>query len=287
MDAAHCINTLETRAGRAAAPLTFDFAILDLAQDEDLLARIYATMAREPLAWVSLFEGTDWQEHWRDGPVLVDARQTPGFQRGMVGRLHESPSGLLLKTPHVMDALRTHLARWIHQAPPGRDGLVRIHEPRMFGPLLCTLASNQQEALLQVASHWHWHDSHTWRTASPAEHAAGAGLPLHPQLQSWQFQAATPYRLAAEAIGHAQHYQRALAHLPDPEAWVLERLQEARNAGFATTRQLERWLRLAIRQGADFHTKAPYSGLLAREELSRNDQLDAMEGAAETYHAPA
>ena len=287
MDAAHFINTLEARAGRARKPERFDFVVLDLAADESLLRRIYQAMGREPLDWVSLFRDTGWQGHWREGPVLVDARQAPVFQRELVASLESRPLGLLLQSDHSPEAIRTHLARWIQTAHTGEGNLVRVHEPRMIGPLLCSMEPAQHQSLLSVASRWHWHDGHFWREAGPAEYDPGQVATTAPVIATQQQEGVLPYRLAAEACGYASHYRQALGSRPKPETWVLERLLEAREAGFAWSNHLERWLRIALRQGEGFQSREPYTDVLAQDELSRNDKLAAMEGATETSHAPA
>lgn len=44
---------------------TVDFAILDLAQDDDLLEWLYSHMQSGEISWESLFIGTSYHPEWR------------------------------------------------------------------------------------------------------------------------------------------------------------------------------------------------------------------------------
>lgn len=288
MDAAHYINTLERIAPQAVAPQAFDFAILDLAGAETLLEQIYSGMTHERLQWWSLFEGTDWQASWAQGPALVDLRHAPDFRTQLQSQLESAPLGLVFESEASTEDLRAHLTSWLceHQLQAGQ--LLRFHDPRMFAPLLCALAEQKRQALLALGSCWYWHDGLSWREASAGAESYGEKgeceqLVVTPQ----EIRDAEPFWLAREACGYADHYAAALASVESPSCWVFDCLQSARNAGFLKAEHMERWLRLAIQHGADFPSSEPFRSTLSREDLSPTERFIAMESKPEKTHANA
>lgn len=285
MDAVDCINTLEHVAPPVSLPDAADFAIVDLAADEECLQCIYDAMIGEPVQWLSLFQNTPWFGQWKQGPALVDLRQAPMFRSALIERMATVASGLLVRTSWSMDDFHAHVSYCMHQSVPVKGHLLRLHEPRWFGPLLCAVGDRQRQAILGAGSHWFWHDSHTWRKAMPDPHDPAPGYRPLPRLSLDRLEATTPYRLAAEARGYRDHYEAVLPQNETPTAWILARLQEAHGAGFRQSCYLERWLRLAIRQGAGFHRRPPYSMFLEDESKTPGYRLSAMEGAMENEHA--
>ncbi|TBW46945.1 DUF4123 domain-containing protein [Marinobacter halodurans] len=286
MDAAKYISTLNQVAPPTHSPDRADFAVVDLAVDSKLLERIYGAMTHEPVQWRSLFEQTSWSTEWRHGPVLVDLRKASEFQKSLADQMTRHSIGLLLRSDWSMDELHAHFVHWIHDGLPVKGSLLRVQEPRKLGALLCVLGDTQRQALLNGASTWFWHDSHTWRTATPEKHEPLTHSSIPPGVSPDQLEAMAPYWLASEAQGCSEHYRESLAHHDAPEHWVLKRLLEGDQAGFKTSSHLERWLRLAILHGAGFHRRAPFAALLDEPQTTSNDRLSAMEGAVENQHAP-
>ncbi|EMP57327.1 hypothetical protein MSNKSG1_01863 [Marinobacter santoriniensis NKSG1] len=285
MDAADCINTLEHVAPPVSLPDAADFAIVDLAADEQSLQCIYDAMIGESIHWLSLFQNTPWFPQWKQGPVLLDLRQAPVFRNALIERMVTVPSGLLVRTNWSMDEFHAHISHCIHDGVPMDGHLLRLHEPRWFGPLLCAVGDRQRQAILAAGTHWFWYDSHTWRTAMPDPHDPAPGERPLPRLSLDRLEATTPYWLAAEARGYRAHYESVLPQDVSATAWILTRLQEAHEAGFRQSDYLERWLRLAIRQGAGFHRRSPYSVFLEDESKTPGYRLSAMEGAMENANA--
>lgn len=285
-DAARFINTLDETAPPSEQPDSADFAILDLAADNDLLRRIYAGMTHEAISWRSLFENTDWFEQWEHGPILVDLRQCPAFRAALFGQMNQLPMGLLLETSWDMDSLHDHISRWIHKGLSNDGQLMRLHEPRMFGPLLCIMDDMQYRALTAAGSRWIWHDTHTWRSTTLDQPQPPAELSDIPRLPESKLEETKPYWLAAEAHGYSTHYRDALPNQTVPTHWVLERLLEGSTHGFHQSSHLERWLRLSIQYDADFHSRAPYKTILSDQHKTLSDRLSAMESASENQHAP-
>lgn len=288
MDAVNYITTLDRIAPGTTEPQEYDFAILDLAGSDELLEQIYSGMTHERLQWWSLFEGTDWQETWARGPILVDLRNAANFRAQLLSQLESTPLGLVFSSKQPVEELRQHLTSWLcdHQARTGQ--LLRFYEPRMFAPLLCALTEQKRQSLLAPGSRWYWHDGYSWREASfidasQSENGDGEHLLVTQQeLRETEF-----FWLAVEARGYADHYAVVLASMESPECWVFDCLQAARNAGFQKTEHMERWLRLAIQRGADFPRSEPFRSTLSREDLTPTERLIAMESKPEKSHANA
>lgn len=286
MDAAHYINTLETRAPRGPKPCDYDFAILDLASSDELLGEIYAGMTSEPIQWWSLFEGTNWQAEWGNGPILVYLSNAPNFRAQLSSRLESSPQGIVFKSDIPVDELRNHLSQWLTESNPGSGQLLRFHEPRMFGPLLCVLADQACEKLLSAGTHWWWHDAHNWRQAMPKDGVSR--LEISPEeilVSQLELQSSELYWLASEACGYAAYYSDSLLESKEPERWVFDTLHTAKNAGFANAELLERWLRMAIQYGKNFYLNEPVHTVFSHEELPTMDRLTAMESLMESVYA--
>lgn len=288
MDAVNYITTLDRIAPGTSEPEEYDFAILDLAGADELLARIYSGMTHERLQWWSLFEGTDWQTSWAQGPVLVDLRNAANFRTQLLSQLESAPLGLVFSSERSVEELRQHLAGWLCDHQAGAGQLLRFHEPRMFAPLLCVLDEKKRHSLLAPGSRWYWHDGYSWREASsidgsPYENGEGEQLLVTQQ----ELQETESFWLAVEARGYADHYAAALSSFESPHCWVFDRLQSARNSGFQKAEHMERWLRLAIQHGAEFSRSEPFRSTLSRDDLTPTERLIAMESTPEKPHANA
>jgi hypothetical protein len=205
-----------------------------LAVDKDLLRVIYEAMAHETVEWQSLFLGGRFQSWWAHGPVLVDVREAPVFQEQLPERLESQPIGVLLRSDLSVDALFSRLVYWTNDALGKEGSVLRFHEPRMFGPLVCALSDGPVEELTGCGSAWYWHDTHSWQSMTPAtaltEDQARVALP--PGMVTRTFiDAARYYRLAADARGYAHYYRGHLPETQDPDNWVLQRLLEGQDAG--------------------------------------------------------
>lgn len=288
MDAAHYITTLECVAPRASAPETYDYAILELAASDNLLEQIYSAMSHERLQWWSLFEGTEWQDAWENGPVLVDLRSAADFRRQLLSQLESAPLGVVFESELTVETLRQNLAARLCGSQAGAGHLLRFYEPRMIAPLLSALVEQKRQALLVPGCRWYWHDGHGWRGAVAIEDGHCGSWESEPMLVTQQeLREAEVYWVAGEACGYADHYAKALTSVESPKHWVFNCLQSAREAGFQKTGHLERWLRLAIQHGADFSRLEPFRSTLSRDDLALTERLTAMESTPEKSHANA
>lgn len=286
MDAAHYINTLKHVAPLAVVPKDYDYAVLDLASSATLLEEIYAGMTDERLQWWSLFEGTSWQSEWSNGPVLVDVRNAANFRAWLTSQLESKSLGIVFKSSRSIDDVRLHLTHWLSESYPETEQILRFYEPRMFAPLLCVLANQRRQKLLSVGTHWHWYDTYNWRQAIPSEEPKSTDNDAEQILvTSQELKGSEPYWLAGEACGYATYYADALTQTESPECWVFDSLYAAKNAGFANADHIERWLRMAIQYGADFHLTEPVHPILSNEGLPAADRLVAMESLLEKAYA--
>lgn len=290
MDTAHYINTLKRLVINTKRPLQFDYAVLDLAADKDLLGVIYEAMTHEVVDWRSLFLGGRFQAWWANGPVLVDVREASAFKEQLLERMENQPIGVLLRSDLCMDTLFPRLVYWTNDALGNEGSVLRFHEPRMFGPLVCGLSDGPVEELTGCGSAWYWHDTHGWQSVIPAKALTEdqAWIELPPGMVTrTSIEAARYYRLAADARGYANYYQGHLPETPDPHHWVLHRLLEGQEAGLKTDSHLERWLRLSIQHGEGFHQRPAFKSLLMQENLTSPEKLIAMESEPEVQHATA
>jgi hypothetical protein len=290
MDTAHYINTLKRLVINTERPIRFDYAVLDLAADKDLLRVIYEAMAHEPVEWQSLFLGGRFQKWWESGPILVDVCEAPAFQEQLLERLENHPIGVLLRSDLSIDTLFPRLVYWTNDALGKEGSLLRFHEPRMFGPLVCGLSDGPVGELTGCGSAWYWHDTHSWQSVTPStvltEDQACVELPPGMVTQAFVDTTAT-YRLAADARGYAHYYRGHLPEAQEPDSWVLQRLLEGQEAGLKADSHLERWLRLSIQHGEGFHQRPAFKSLLMQESLTSPEKLTAMESEPEVQHATA
>ncbi|NVD37171.1 DUF4123 domain-containing protein [Marinobacter lutaoensis] len=289
MDAANCISTLEQRAPEGVRPQVADYALMDLACDDSFMTRLYHAMAKEAIDWWSLFEGTPLQPSWKAGPILLDLRAAPRFQTELLAWAEATPVGVFLASGQPLSEVRKVASRWLTQVAGGSGTLLRYYDPRILAPLLCVLSSEQWAGLLAPADTWHWHDGHRWRHAvGPLQAGTDGAFPTDIQADKVtraQLDNLQHYRLAAEAQALSTYYKTVLPESESPAAWVLERFRDGVALGISGRLALERWLRLAITQGAGFYQDAPFNAIWARNDLTTLEKLTAMERESEAGNA--
>ncbi|WP_288353955.1 DUF4123 domain-containing protein [uncultured Marinobacter sp.] len=276
MDAAYYITTLEEMSPKSDKPQVASYAIIDLAIAHDFLKQLYNVMANETVAWWSLFEGSEWQPSWSSGPILVDLRNSYSLTQQLTEDMEARPQGVLIHTSLEPTNLRDRCQKWLLGSESSR--LLRFHEPRMLGPLLCVMGDAQRHQFVPPGEQWTWHDGGVWRThiAAVTDNAVLNEEPLSPVSED-QLRQASHYRLAAQAQDFASYYESNLISHKDPSVWVLDRLLEAHRAGMTKVSDQERWLRLAIVHGDDFPEIREYREILKQEQWSASERLTAME----------
>lgn len=156
--------------------------------------------------------------------------------------------------------------------------LMRFYDPRWLEPLLRSLNDVERAQFMGPLTDIAWRNELGWRHLSlPQPEAEVHRLPpgwLH--LSAERQRLMQQRRLHLFAVRLARDYQTVLT-MPEPETFVYRQLHGARHAGYLQLADLERWLRLALRQGDGFWSRVPFSELLAREDLSLGDKLNALE----------
>lgn len=286
MEAADYITTLERVAPLGDKPEVVSYAIIDLAIAQDFLTQLYNAMANETVEWWSLFEGSEWQPDWSSGPILVDLRNCYTFTLKLVADMETRPQGVLIQSPLEAKAFRNRCEKWLFGSEEARQ-LLRFHEPRMLGPLLCVMGDAQRHQLVPPGEHWSWHDGQVWRTHRAAV-INKAELNNTPPISvsEDQLREASHYRMAAQATDFASYYESNLKSRKDPSVWVLNRLFEASKAGMTNVSEQERWLRLAIVHGDHFPENVECRKILREEQWSASERLTAMESIRKSDYVP-
>lgn len=282
MDAAKYINTLDSLALTETPPTDPQFAIVDLAADDEFLARLYGAMKETAIDWFSLFIGSKWQPEWSHGPILVNLAASLEFASDLIACMQARPLGVMIHSLATNAAMLQRCQHWLLDST--ESALLRFYEPRMLTPLLAALNANQRHHLIAPSERWAWHDGHAWQQFVSAEGDAQPADPP-PRVPREQLDQVPDYRLALHAKNYAAYYRDALTEYSDPTAWVMDRLLQAREASFNVAAQEERWLRLAFENGADFYKQDSFRAVMEEQALTPADQLSAMESTSETLNA--
>ncbi len=238
-----------------------DFAILDLAQDDDLLEWLYSHMQTGEIAWESLFIGTRYHPEWRCGAILIELRGKTGFQESMRQRMSRQPVGLLIASrKNTLQVMASRLREALFANVSGVEKLFRFYDPRSLSALFSILDKLQIERLLSGSDAWTWFaDGHWHRIDNEATEPSAEKEPSAETEPSAEI--GEPIRLTEQQVDQLalarkidlinMLYQHYLAHLPasDPLAFVNQQVGVASEFGLTRQRDYERWIRLAIMEG--------------------------------------
>ncbi|MDX1636197.1 MAG: DUF4123 domain-containing protein [Marinobacter sp.] len=286
MDAAHYITTLEQTVPVSNKPETAAYAIVDLAVGHDFLQRLYEAMNPGPIEWWSLFEGSEWQGSWTNGPILVELSNSTAFIEQLASEMEGQSLGVLIESSASATDLRERCQHWLLGSDASGKRLLRFYEPRMLGPLLCVLGDGQRQQLVPPNEQWSWHDGAHWRSVAPTPDAAMDAGEARVTVSDDQLRKITPYRMAAESRNLADHYRERLAEYGDPATWVMARLLDAQQAGITQVSDQERWLRLVLRHGDAFPVADRFRGILDQTQRSASERLTALESLRKNDDAP-
>ncbi|WP_228260643.1 DUF4123 domain-containing protein [Marinobacter confluentis] len=259
-------------------PANVDFAIIDLAIDESMLGWVYEQMLQQPIQWGSLYQGTEWRERWRAGPILVELRGVEDSIPELAKEFSKEPKGLFVSATEMpFDEI---LERFTQQALVdyhGKLAAFRFYEPRHFTEFLTALTTDQRELLVLPGSEWSWHDSESWQLYASS----------HPA--SWSDTKVGSIKLSDEQIGHFEKlkrlkrarslatYYRGWISAEEPEKAVYEHLETARKEGLDRTADQERWLRLALALSSPVEKSAAWRELAGNDQLTPRQKLAKME----------
>jgi Domain of unknown function (DUF4123) len=281
MDAVNYINTIDALGLRNTTPYEPEFAVVDLAVDDQFLSQLYGGMKQAAIEWFSLFMGSSWQENWKQGPVLLDLSGSPDFSQELMVMMEVRSLGVLIHSGAGLDEMRQHCQRWLFKSDAS---ILRYYEPRMLTALLATMTEGQSSGLVRPGESWTWHNGQDWVQYQPtSENLLTEDQP--PCLTSEQLRDVHWYRLAAHAREYAEHYRDNLVSQANPQTWIMKCLMKASESGFRARADQERWLRLAIKYGDTFHQQDAFRIVMEQQALAPADQLTAMESNSESLHA--
>lgn len=286
MDAANYISTLDSLDLLAQEPSSADFAVIDLAVDDSFLRFLYEADQQGTVQWWSLLENTRWQASWNTGPVLLSFDNDGQFLEKLKARLVRLPLGILIASPESSKQVFDWAQGWLLALAESDERLFRFYDPRSFRPLLATLAERARQWVFPGAT-IHWYSGTDWQGYQSPDHLWKSELPKQPLLVQAELSELPAFRSADRAMAYEKVYRNYLPETGDRRIWVLERLQEASDLGFATTSLQERWLRLNIRIGSSLLGKADFQEIMKAPDMTPVDRLNAMESLSESMDVTA
>ncbi|MGB1951167.1 MAG: DUF4123 domain-containing protein [Marinobacter sp.] len=260
-----------------------NFALLDLAQrdDKSLLSWFYSYFGNARIEWEPLYHGSELQEIWSAGPILIALEQQNDFRNALIERCEKEPLGILFNAPRTeLAVLAKHLKSHVTAELDGKSSLFRFYDPRSLGPLLKALQPNQRYQLMG-ASRWCWcHDGQWWMTmGSQSAYWPEPERPL--VIGKPQLEALDAARLAQFAASLTDYYR---PHIPaqDPEQFVMAEIESANEAGVTLLADQERWVRLAIQANVPLTESTSWQRLASDQGLSPNQILARLESEQRT-----
>lgn len=229
-------------------PIQADFAILDLAQQDEgqLLGWLYSHFEQTEIPWTSLYLESELSASWPSGPVLIDLRAADGFRQALLERYQNEYLGLLIDAPETgFGQMTKHLRSLVTLTLDGKPSLFRFYDPRCVGPLFDVLEPAQQLRITGPARRWSWYQHQRWRVWD----APAANLPPLPDKP---LVISGVQRLQMDTARRRQFAQSLTriysANIPtnNAEAFVMAELQAAEAAGLSQQADQERWLRMAL-----------------------------------------
>lgn len=259
-------------------PANVDFAIVDLAVDGSMLAWVYEQMQHQPMLWESLYQRTEWREHWRTGPILVELRGCHHSTTQLAKTFSREPKGLFITAPETsFEVMVEHLTQQAVVEHHGKLAALRFYESRHITEFLKILTDAQLDSLVLLGSQWTWHDSESWK------------LYRSPQPAFERHQQVRRINLSSEQLEHFETLKRSkrakslAAHYRDwipggePEQAVYDHLEAARRVGLDRIADQERWLRLALTLSSPVEKSKAWRELAGHDQFTPRQKLAKME----------
>lgn len=254
--------------------------LLDAAVDERLLASLYAE--RDAEGWVvePLFLGTPLQPLSSVGPHLVQAWRGSHAIGEILSRMEHEPLGIVL-TPEdaaTWEQLCKHCRTWLSVMGESNTPLqLRWFDPRWTRALLTVLTPAQRHALAGPWRAMAWHDMGCWSrwTAEPLGAEDDGTRPLFDKKLLARLD---DERLWDAAAALALDYEPSLPQ-SDRDAshrWSYQTLIDAARYGITQLALQERWFRLALVHGQDFHRRYPHTEALLSDSTRLNTERLSM-----------
>jgi hypothetical protein len=256
--------------------------IIDASVEPNLLAHLQSQIGLPDHQCVALFHGTSYVGLQAAGPYALLCQGPGGLADFASEVLERSPAGFAGQLhgeqdfPHAVEHCRQLLTVSSDDTPAR---LMRFYDPRWLEPLFGCLSEAEQRAFMGPFASLYWRNELDWRqcvlepdqTIQPLD--APAWLHLDPQRQALIVE----HRLSLVAQRLAPGYQPFFTEADDPTAVVLERLKAAQQAGFSDLALQERWLRLTFSRREPFWQLPACLDLLASDDLTADEKLDALE----------
>lgn len=264
---------------KKSKPHNVDFAILDLAQQDEgvLLGWLYSHFGHKEIPWVSLYFGSELNNDWMAGPILVELRDCDAFQNALIERCQTEYLGVFIHAGDTsLVTMAEHLRSLITVQLDNKPALFRFYDPRSLGPLLEVLEPAQRRRLTGPAERWSWHQYQNWYQW---EAQAGSTTPAIDKSLS----ISATQRVQMDAA-RSRHFAQSLTHtyraqIPadDAETFVMNEVRAADSAGLTSLADQERWLRVALRVQQPLMNSPPWCAIARSGEKTPAQILNQLE----------
>jgi hypothetical protein len=230
-------------------PKNADFAILDLAQQEEnvLLGWLYSHFEYKAIPWVSLYFGREQNSDWTAGPILVELRGFDDFQNALIERCQAEYLGVLIHARDIsLATMAKHLCSLITVQLNNKPALFRFYDPRSLGPLLEVLEPAQRQRLTGPVERWSWYQYQNWYQWGTQARSTTSATEKSLTISAAQRVQMDTARSRQFALSLTHTYR---AHIPDNDAetFVMNEVLAASSAGLTSLADQERWLRMALK----------------------------------------
>ena len=270
----------------ADSPIELDGQLYALI-DHGGMAGLVKQLRRTHVQWTSLFAGSRDEGALDVAPllILIDPNQAPFERQSMLSWICEhgtfASSILLMVSPLSMVELARRLAlRLDATLPDNMDILLRYFDARVFEQLVAVLSEEQRGAFLNVAHRWWFVDRRGEIQAVDASFSAVEALeiPLNltVQQQGALLDASEPDQGAAflRPVASVEY-----ANMP-PELrydFIVRHMGAARHLGIRATHELALYCLMALLNGEQFSTQAPWPTVLAEVQSGRRSLTQTVE----------
>jgi len=258
-------------------PVDAEFAIIDLALDPEMLGWVYEQMRHGDIRWESLYQGTDWQQNWKSGPVLVGLKGFDSSADELAKVFAQHPVGLFINGPGAAleiaaEQLRQHAITELN----GKQAAFRFYDPRHLAELLSIVTEGHVNSLVRPGEQWIWHDSEKWQSFSCLKSSDATAPATSIVLSQEQLESFERLKRLKRARSLASHYQ-AWVKSSDPETVIFDHLTAAKKAGLDKVSDQERWLRIALTLSSPVQNSSAWQALATNDQLTPRQRLSNME----------
>lgn len=253
--------------------------IIDSSFDERLSINLYQLEPQSCPDWHPLFQDTPYATAQDAGPVLVRCPEDNSLTHYLSAQLQQTDAGcvLWLDSDHDLTSAATHCRSLLSADTENGHRLLRFYEPRWLEPLLSSLSATELTAFMGPFRQLAWRNELGWRQCTrPLPWEAPIAEPGWFRLD--QERQADIQRTRLKVLAqHMSHNYQIPTEAEDPTTFIHRQLVAAQQFGHVDSEELERWLRLSLKQGDGFWDKPDAQTILNRRGLSRHDKLSELE----------